>query len=263
LKESISMAFENLWVIIQAVWIVASTWFDEKVVQPIKKFFEPIVEAVKGFFTTLWEDIKTVWDKVSSWFDEKVITPVKNAFEKCVKKIGEWFTGLWTGIKSGVRDAFNAAIGAVETAINWFVTAINRIFEGINSLANAAAKITGLKVNVIPSISPVALGRISAFASGGFPVPGQLFIANEPGLPEMVGQIGNRTAVANNDQIVEAVSRGVFEAVSAAMRNGGNNDRSISLDVYLDGRQLDSAIKVVNNERGEDIFSGGALFGMG
>ena len=43
-----------------------------------------------------------------------------------------------------------------------------------------------------------------------------MFIAREAG-PEMVGSIGNRSAVVNNDQIVSAVSQGVYKAVSQAM----------------------------------------------
>ena len=42
-------------------------------------------------------------------------------------------------------------------------------------------------------------------ASGGFPAHGSLFVAGENGA-EMVGQIGNRTAVANNDQIVSGIA---------------------------------------------------------
>lgn len=49
------------------------------------------------------------------------------------------------------------------------------------------------------------------FAGGGFPADGQMFVAREAG-PEMVGTIGNRTAVANNDQIVEGISSGVYAA---------------------------------------------------
>ena len=49
------------------------------------------------------------------------------------------------------------------------------------------------------------------FAEGGFPKIGQLFIAREAG-PELVGQMGNRTAVANNAQIVEGISAGVYQA---------------------------------------------------
>ena len=49
------------------------------------------------------------------------------------------------------------------------------------------------------------------YANGGFPSQGDLFIANEAGA-EMIGTLGGRTAVANNEQIVEGIQRGVAEA---------------------------------------------------
>ena len=54
-------------------------------------------------------------------------------------------------------------------------------------------------------------GGRTTMATGGFPTEGQMFIAREAG-PEYVGTIGNRTAVANNDQIVEGISSGVYAA---------------------------------------------------
>ena len=59
---------------------------------------------------------------------------------------------------------------------------------------------------------------------------GEIFMAREAG-PELVGRIGRRTAVANNAQIVEAVSRGVYEAVSSAMQSGTT---TVQLDVRAD-----------------------------
>ena len=61
--------------------------------------------------------------------------------------------------------------------------------------------------------------KLRGYATGGFPTTGEVFIAREAGA-EMVGSIGGRTAVANNDQIVTAVSQGVAKAVSSVM--GGN-----------------------------------------
>lgn len=53
--------------------------------------------------------------------------------------------------------------------------------------------------------------NIPQFADGGIPTAGQLFIAREAGA-ELVGNVGGRTAVMNNDQIVESVSQGVADA---------------------------------------------------
>lgn len=74
--------------------------------------------------------------------------------------------------------------------------------------------------------------NVSWYASGGFPDYGEMFIAREDG-PELVGRIGNRTAVANNDQIVEGIASandGVINAiyamaqriVTAIEENGGD-----------------------------------------
>lgn len=52
------------------------------------------------------------------------------------------------------------------------------------------------------------------FADGGIPTTGSLFIANESG-PELVGQFGGGTGVANNDQIVAGIASGVAQANSA------------------------------------------------
>lgn len=75
---------------------------------------------------------------------------------------------------------------------------------------------------------------ISAYAEGGVPQSGQLFVANEAG-PELVGNIGGRTAVANAVQIVEAVAKGVARAVRQAITESG-----ISSFVREAARKLDS-----------------------
>ena len=49
------------------------------------------------------------------------------------------------------------------------------------------------------------------YGTGGFPEVGQMFLARESG-PELVGTIGGRTAVANNDQIVQGIASGVASA---------------------------------------------------
>ena len=81
--------------------------------------------------------------------------------------------------------------------------------------------VAGLKEIAIPTIKATVTkttggGRIayeyqSTYASGGFPDEGQMFIAREAGA-ELVGTIGRRTAVVNNEQIVESVAQGVADA---------------------------------------------------
>lgn len=72
------------------------------------------------------------------------------------------------------------------------------------------------------------------FADGGFPKQGQLFIAREAGA-ELVGTMGGKTAVANNDQIVTGITQGVYNAMMAYNSQTRNNNGG---DVYLDGTKV-------------------------
>lgn len=86
--------------------------------------------------------------------------------------------------------------------------------------------------NMLPSInSMLSLLEINQFANGGFPQVGNLFFANESG-PELVGKIGNKTAVANNGQIVESLKAGVYDAMIQAMPQAGATN--VTLDIRAD-----------------------------
>lgn len=75
---------------------------------------------------------------------------------------------------------------------------------------------------------------VAQYATGGFPEKGEMYIANENGRSELIGRIGNRPAVSNNDQIVEAVSGGVYRAVVSANMQ---NKSQVNGDVYIDGKK--------------------------
>ena len=81
-------------------------------------------------------------------------------------------------------------------------------------------KLPTIKGTVSATASGTTTMTFTAYAGGGFPETGQAFICREAG-PELVGSIGSRTAVVNNDQIVESVSSGVYKAVVSAMGQSG------------------------------------------
>ncbi|MCI8378624.1 MAG: hypothetical protein HFH72_08920 [Lachnospiraceae bacterium] len=212
MKDKVKTFFTNLWSGIKGVWNSVSSWFKNNVATPIQTAFQTVKTKVSGFFTSLWNGIKDVWDGVSGWFERKVIKPVKSVWKTATDAIGGFFASLWKGIKSGVAGAMNAVIGGIESAINWIVSGINGIIGGFNKIVTVAAKIVGADWSGVDKLKSVHLGRVKTYAEGGFPSTGQMFIAREAG-PELVGNIGNRTAVVNNEQIVISVSQGVAKAI--------------------------------------------------
>ena len=123
--------------------------------------------------------------------------------------------------------------------INGVPAAIERTINGFIRMLNGAIGI----INAIPgvSISKVTLLSIPRLAEGGMVNAGQVFMAREAG-PELVGTIGNRTAVVNNGQIVDAVSEGVYRAVVSAMGQSGGETA-----IYIDGRRVFEVVKNYNN----------------
>ena len=87
------------------------------------------------------------------------------------------------------------------------------------------------------------------YATGGMPSSASLFYANENGMPELVGKLGNNTAVMNNGQIVEAVASGVAEAVSKVM-----SDKKTVIEI--DGREILTATEKAKQSRGYSIVGG-------
>lgn len=95
---------------------------------------------------------------------------------------------------------------------------------------------------------------------GGAPV-GQMFIARERG-PELVGTIGNHTAVMNNDQIVGSVSDGVYRAVLSANQQLKNASTPQIINIYLDpehqlGTYTLSQLQDMAKSNGKPITIGG------
>lgn len=135
----------------------------------------------------------------------------------------------------------NPITNFVRRMANSIIGIINRVVDAINNVFHISFR--GLSVlgkEVVPAFNArlVNIPHVPTFADGGFVDEGQLFIAREAGA-EMVGRIGRKTAVANNDQIVESVSQGVYEAVQRASgeMNSGNS-RPITVIVQMNGKEL-------------------------
>ena len=156
-------------------------------------------EGFRNFFIGLWDKLKDN----GAWIGEK--------FAAIWEGVGKVIAGVWNGIKSGLRSVINFVIKCVNTYLKGILLPINLVIKGINLIPG---------VN-IPELT-LAIPQVPEFSSGGFPPTGQMFLARETG-PELVGSLNGRTAVVNNDQIVESVSQGVYKAVKEAMGNKGSN----------------------------------------
>lgn len=199
---------------------------------------------IKSYWQITWEEstkqLKDFWDNmvnntIQAWED------LNNGINRVGEMIGEGLVWIVNGIIIDIENMINAGIDG----INFLISSLNAISFDLPDWLGGGH--FGLQIDEVAKIS------IPRFASGGYPDEGSLFIARERGA-EMVGSIGGRTAVANNDQIVEAIQRGVYEAEMAARSQGGGDTY-----VYIDSDEVSSRIEKRKRESGMSIFAGGVV----
>lgn len=185
--------------------------------------------------------LKGVKDNISKFLNYikeipgKVLKAIGNIKNKVLQKGSDIVSGLKDGFNEKV-STFTSVLGTLPETIR---NAIPNLFDvGSSIIQNFANGFSSVHIPM-PHIGwdwtggSIRIGNFSFslprfnlqwYAKGGFPEMGQLFIANEAG-PEMVGKMGNRNAVANNNQIVDGIKNGVFEAVLDAFNASGILDR--------------------------------------
>ena len=191
---------------------------------------------------TKFNVIKQWWDeKIAPWFTLQkwieVVTPATTAIYNKFNELKAKF--------SPIRDWWNTHIAPWFTAAKWRELANNGV-QGIkNAFSNLNIRIKmphfswgqqavgGTVGNILRALNlPAALPKLSVqwYAQGGFPTEGDLFFANEAG-PEMVGSIGNKNAVANNDQITKAIAEATYQAISQALNENQDSGQPIIVNV--------------------------------
>lgn len=181
--------------------------------------------------------IKNAKDTISGWVTNTkqkfsdLWSNIQGGFDKFKTKLTTGWTNFTDGLKSGIEK--------LMTPIRNIAQAIDNLFN-TNFSAKFNVSETSATVNLAKTVISASGKKMQTFASGGFPTTGELFIARENGIPEMVGQIGGQNAVANNDQIVTAIEQGVYRAMSQSGQN---------INVNVDGKSLFDIIVNRNNSQ--------------
>ena len=235
--------FKTAWEAIKAVWNTAVNFFSI-VWAGIKAIFEVVKGVLSGDFSRAWEAIKNVWSQTVNFFSG-VWEGIKNVFGSVANWFGDIFSKAWQAVKNVFTTGGEIFQGIIEGIANVLKSVINSIIRGINyviakpfnalnSMLRTLRSIEILGLKPFSWIRTFGVPQIPLMAEGGFPDQGQMFIAREAG-PELVGNIGKKSAVANNDQIVEGIRQGVYSAVIEA--NTNNNTRQ-PINVYIGNRKV-------------------------
>ena len=142
-------------------------------------------------------------------------------------------------------------------------------YNDFNSICTTLASAMGnvksaSSMNIFGNASKaLRAARIPTRFNGGFANLGQLFIANEPGNPELIGNIGGRTAVVNNQMILDGIQSAMRNAIIEGMSlsYGQNSQGDTYVDVYIDGVFTERKLMKANERHilrtGKPVFAKG------
>lgn len=192
------------------------------IIEGFKNTFGEWTESLNEWYTNYiapwftvqkWSDLyKTIKEQMKSTWDETVGAWKTDIAGWWDKEVSPWFTlEKWKSIMTKVPEAFKTTFSnAIEGARALF----NKFIDWLNDKMKFQwdnVEIAGQTIIEGGAFQLFTIPQIPAFASGGYPTIGEMFLARESG-PEMVGRIGNRTAVANNDQITDGIATAVTVA---------------------------------------------------
>lgn len=210
LRDKASGALKTAWTWIHDKWVGAKAWFTNNVATPIKTLFTNLKTQISKPIKEAKTLITNAWSTVSNWFSTNVTTPIRNAFSTMKKKIKEIFGDLWKSVKSGVSGAMNSVIARIESAINSLIRGVNKVLGGFNNVVSAAAKVAGVDWSGVDLVKEVKLPRVKAYATGGFMDKYSIAKVGENGIPEIMGTVGGKPAVAGGQEIT-----GIKDAINS------------------------------------------------
>lgn len=203
-----------------------------------------IYANVKSYTDSIWNITANNWDAIG-----KKVSQVLEAMNKNVgtqtNVIADSFSGLGRKVKKALGNMYDIGHNAAQSFANGFKS----VYIPTPHLYTASWNTHYLNAERTRWYQTPNFG-VNWYASGGFPNAGELFMARESG-PELVGRMGRKNAVANNNQIVDGIRAGVYQAVKDAIQSvgsGKNTDQQPVFNIYVGGKKVtDVVINEVNN----------------
>lgn len=235
----------------------ALTITNEFIIPLINVFVDKFGPAISSTISFVIDVVGTLVGAISD-----VISSVIKVISGLITFITGVFTGEWSRAWQGVVKVFEGIFTAVGGI---FKGVINLVIDGMNYMIRSINRVKFTAPDWMPAIGGETFGinikEIPRLANGGFPTEGQMFIAREAGA-EMVGSIGGKTAVANNDQIVSGISRGVLEAMTIALASAnkseskdGDKEFVLVVDDVVFGRVVGKSLNNAQRQSGTSIVT--------
>lgn len=211
---------------ITSAWNTVAQWWNSTLIgQAINMAWENVVTFLKeDVWDPIWTVVSAAWEAVCWWWDNGILDSIKRAwdgvseflswvFEPIDKALG-WLSDMLTYDGTVIDMLINVEKVTTEKTIKAASSAVQTYADNRSKKSSSGESWTFWDdVTTLFDMGSSFVGSLLGFAEGGFPTSGDLFLANEEGA-EYIGSMGGRTTVANQEEIISGIQRGVAEANS-------------------------------------------------
>lgn len=209
---------------LSSAWSGAKTWWNRS--KGKLSTYTPSIGSIRSNLSSAWSTAKTWWNRSKGSLS---YTPSIGSIKNKLKT-------SWDSAKKWWKDNVKLSIPSLSLKVTYSAPS--------GTVNKAIVKALGLS----------GWPKLSFAANGGIFNAGSLIWAGERG-PEIVANAaGGKTGVMNVDQMQSAVYEGVYAAMMTAMRASAGAGGQAAVNVYLDGRQITSAVEKRQHERGASIM---------
>ena len=227
----------------------------------VKSIVSSTMNQVGDIFNSKWRSISSTSTSAIGQMQTSVaqkMNSMKSGISSSMSSIINSYRSSWNSMVSVTRSSMNSVVSVFST----FPSKVNQSMSSLYTVGRNAATYfkNGLMSVYIPaphlnvsSYTRHKVGdtsfstpnfRVRWYEKGGFPNMGELFVANERG-PELVGRMGNRNVVANNNQIISGIKQGVMDAMMEVLMatgglggNGGNQNPVFYIEVKTENDEV-------------------------
>lgn len=204
--NKIKEVFEEVVSFIKEKWELIKTEVSETLESWKTKFYETW-ENIKASAQEFVDSIKEKWESIKEAFTElkdniiEKYESFKESISTGLSDVQKAWENAWSAIGKAVGGVIKSIIDAVTGAISWIQSLISNI--------DAIPKTVNIGVNMGTEIGKNAMKKVRGYASGGFIEPATYFKAGENGVPEILGTVGGKSAVAGGQEIT-GISNAIY-----------------------------------------------------
>lgn len=190
-------------------------------------YTEQELEKIRQNIEKQYENIGSI-----NWFDD-IAYKTENS-EKVISGLVDELNNKTTELKNTTATNTTSVTNSVTNMTNRITRSCSSAMSSLSRLMNSILRLNSTNVNVhLATGSNYAGSRykynpkvrtLGMRANGGTVSSGSLFMANENGNTELVGNFGGYTGVANQDMIITAMQN----AMTNAMKNAGANNGAVN-----------------------------------